>query len=86
MRTIVAFTSSNTWTILKSNNLAPFKSGMNQLCKNIMGHLVQKGFFEYLRVNFYYNKYIIIFSIKKYTIPTQLIYLSDIVYKNNRKF
>lgn len=49
LHTLVAFTSPNTWALLKSKTLASFKTGMTQLCSNIMGVLVQKGFFQALR-------------------------------------
>lgn len=50
LHTLVSFTSPNTWTLLKARNLAALKPGMSQLCSNILGHLVQKGFFITLRV------------------------------------
>lgn len=50
LHTLVAFTSTNTWALLKAKNLATLKPGMTQLCSNIMGGLVQKGFFQSLRV------------------------------------
>lgn len=46
---LVAFTCANTWALLRSKTLAGLKSGMQQLCCNIMGDLVQKGFFLTLR-------------------------------------
>ena len=51
LNTLVSFTSPNTWAILKSKNLSALKPGMTQLCSNIMGALVQKGFFIALRVS-----------------------------------
>lgn len=51
LHTLVSFTSPNTWALLKQKNLAPLKPGMIQLCSNIMGSLVQKGFFLSLRVS-----------------------------------
>ncbi|XP_037044995.1 ubiquitin-protein ligase E3B [Bradysia coprophila] len=49
LHTLVAFTSPNTWVLLKSKALSSLKPGMTQLCSNIMGALVQKGFFQALR-------------------------------------
>lgn len=49
LHTLVAFTSPNTWALLKSKSMSSFKPGMAQLCSNIMGVLVQKGFFQALR-------------------------------------
>lgn len=49
LHTLVAFTSANTWALLKAKNLSSLKPGMTQLCSNIMGALVQKGFFQALR-------------------------------------
>lgn len=47
---LVSFTSTSTWTVLKSKNMEIFKSGMNQLCANLMGNLVNKGFYLILKV------------------------------------
>lgn len=52
LHTLVSFTSPNTWILLKAKNLAALKPGMSQLCSNILGSLVQKGFFLTLRVSF----------------------------------
>lgn len=49
LHTLIAFTSPNTWALLKAKNLSSLKPGMSQLCSNIMGVLVQKGFFQALR-------------------------------------
>lgn len=50
LRTLVAFTSPNTWLLLKNNKqLAGLKPGMHQMCSNIMGWLVQRGFFTSLK-------------------------------------
>lgn len=49
LRTLLAFTSPAQWTVLRSRALAPLKPGMQQLCSNIMGGLVQRGFFQTLR-------------------------------------
>lgn len=46
---LVAFTSTSTWALLRTKSLANLKTGMQQLCCNIMGNLVQKGFFLTLR-------------------------------------
>lgn len=51
LHTLVAFTSTNTWTVLKTKALMNLKAGMTQLCNNIMGGLVQKGFYKTLRVS-----------------------------------
>lgn len=47
---MISFTSPNTWAILKSKSLTALKPGMLQLCNNVLGSLVQKGFFLTLRV------------------------------------
>lgn len=54
LHTLIALTSTSSWTVLKSKALANLKSGMTQLCNNIMGGLVQKGFFQALRVSKFY--------------------------------
>lgn len=51
LHTLVSFTSTNTWAILRAKNLAGLKLGMSQLCNNILGTLVQKGFFLHLKVS-----------------------------------
>lgn len=53
LHTLVSYTSSNTWNILKSKSFEILKTGMNQLCANIMGYLVQKNFYLILKVLFY---------------------------------
>lgn len=50
LHTLVAFTSPNTWALLRCKSLTALRPGMAQLCSNIMGGLVQKGFFQSLRV------------------------------------
>ncbi|XP_062543372.1 ubiquitin-protein ligase E3B [Armigeres subalbatus] len=49
LHTLVAFTSTNSWVLLRNKSLAGLKPGMLQLCSNIMGDLVQKGFYLNLR-------------------------------------
>ncbi|XP_059616047.1 ubiquitin-protein ligase E3B [Phlebotomus argentipes] len=49
LHTLVAFTSPNNWTLLRNKALAGLKPGMQQLCNNILGGLIQKGFFVSLR-------------------------------------
>lgn len=57
LHTLVSFTSPNTWALLKVKSLTALKPGMSQLCSNVLGALVQKGFFITLRVSerFYRN-------------------------------
>lgn len=50
LHTLVAYTSPNSWAILKSKQLTGLKPGMQQICSNILGDLIQKGFFQTLRV------------------------------------
>lgn len=47
---LVSFTSTTTWVVLKNKNMEILKSGMNQLCANIMGQLFHKGFYLVLKV------------------------------------
>ncbi|XP_075221172.1 ubiquitin-protein ligase E3B isoform X2 [Lycorma delicatula] len=49
LHTLVAFTSTSTWVILKANNMQVLKNGMNRLCANIMGHLFMRGFYLTLK-------------------------------------
>lgn len=51
LRTLVAFTCPNSWAILRNKQLTAMKPAMQQICNNILGFLIQKGFFLYLRVN-----------------------------------
>lgn len=49
LHTLVAFTSTGQWAMLRGKQLAALRPGMTQLCNNIMGGLVQKGFYQTLR-------------------------------------
>lgn len=50
LHTLIAFTSPNSWALLKANKqLAKLIPGMNQMCANIMGALVKRGFFGTLK-------------------------------------
>jgi ubiquitin-protein ligase E3 B len=51
LRTLVAFTCPNSWAILKNKQLSAMKPAMQQICNNILGFLIQKGFFLTLRVS-----------------------------------
>ena len=51
LRTLVAFTCPNSWGILRSKQLSLMKPAMQQICNNILGFLIQKGFFLSLRVS-----------------------------------
>lgn len=50
LRTLVAFTCPNSWAILRNKQLSAMKPAMQQICNNILGFLIQKGFFLSLRV------------------------------------
>lgn len=52
LHTLVSFTSTGTWTIQKVKGMEKLKAGMNQLCANIMGHLVNKGFYTIMQVKY----------------------------------
>jgi ubiquitin-protein ligase E3 B len=49
LRTLVAFTCPNGWAILRNKQLVPMKAAMQQICNNILGYLIQKGFYLTLR-------------------------------------
>lgn len=51
LHTLVSFTSTTSWSILKAKSMDILKSGMNQLCANIMGYLFHRGFYLTLKVN-----------------------------------
>lgn len=50
LHTLIVFTSPNTWLLLQRNKqLSPLLPGMNQMCANILGYLVKRGFFGTLK-------------------------------------
>lgn len=50
LHTLIVFTSPNSWLLLQRNKqLSPLVPGMNQMCSNILGALVQRGFFSTLK-------------------------------------
>lgn len=51
LHTLVSFTSPGTWAIQKVKGMDQLKTGMSQLCANIMGHLVNNGFYATMQVN-----------------------------------
>lgn len=50
LHTLVSFTSPGTWAIHHLSGMEKLKAGMNQLCANIMGHLVNNGFYNIMQV------------------------------------
>ncbi|XP_054713011.1 ubiquitin-protein ligase E3B-like [Uloborus diversus] len=46
---LVTFTSTGTWKVLNNKQGEALKPAMNQLCANIMGHLVTKGLYSVLQ-------------------------------------
>jgi len=53
LRTLVAFTSTSNWVLLKAPAMEKLKLGMNKLCANIIGDLVTKGFLNTLKVTYF---------------------------------
>ncbi|XP_059481924.1 ubiquitin-protein ligase E3B [Neocloeon triangulifer] len=49
LRTLVSFTSITTWAILRSPAMEKLNPGMNKLCANIIGDLVNRGFLTTLK-------------------------------------
>ncbi len=49
LRMLVSFTSTSGWALLKVRAMERLSTGMNQLCSNVMGHLVQAGFMGHLK-------------------------------------
>lgn len=49
LHVLVAFTSTNTWIVLKNKHMEKLRPGMNQLCANLMGQLCHKGFYIVLQ-------------------------------------
>jgi ubiquitin-protein ligase E3 B len=52
LRTLVSFTSTTNWALLKVPAMEKLKAGMNKLCANIMGDLVTRGFLTTMKVNY----------------------------------
>ncbi|XP_066590975.1 ubiquitin-protein ligase E3B [Prorops nasuta] len=50
LHTLVSFTSPGTWAIQRVKGMEKLKAGMNQLCANVMGHLVNNGFYPIMQV------------------------------------
>lgn len=50
LHTLVAFTGTKTWGILKDSNLNMVRSAMNKICFNIVDYLVSDGFYATLKV------------------------------------
>lgn len=79
LHTIVSFSSTNTWLILKLPEMEKLKAGMNQFCSNIMGHLVRNGFYSAMQVKktadrflkFMFNKFLDSYS-DNYRYKTEL--------------
>lgn len=51
LNVMVSFTSPNNWAILRTKEMVQMKPAMSKLCSNIIGDLVQKDFFNSLKVN-----------------------------------
>lgn len=49
LHTLIVFTSTKTWGILRSKNMTNMQPASQKICHNIQGDLVQKGFFQVLR-------------------------------------
>ncbi|XP_076674056.1 ubiquitin-protein ligase E3B isoform X3 [Andrena cerasifolii] len=49
LHTLVSFTSPGTWAIQKVEGMDKLRTGMNRLCANIMGHLVNNGFYPIMQ-------------------------------------
>ncbi|XP_026282026.1 ubiquitin-protein ligase E3B [Frankliniella occidentalis] len=50
LHTLIAFTSTSTWVLIKSKNLENLRQGLNHLCSNIMGHLASQGLYKSLQL------------------------------------
>lgn len=71
LHTLVCFTSPATWAILKAKSRDKLRPGMKQLCANIMGHLVNNGFYSIMQVT---NYFIVILSLCKVTILLKVLF------------
>ena len=49
LRTLLTFTNAGAWKVLKVKSLARLMPGMQQLCANILGHLVNSGMMQRLK-------------------------------------
>ncbi|KAJ8679148.1 hypothetical protein QAD02_014935 [Eretmocerus hayati] len=50
LHTLLSFTSTTSWAIMKSTEMEKLRAGMNQLCSNVMGYLVNNGFYPTMKV------------------------------------
>ncbi|XP_034250724.1 ubiquitin-protein ligase E3B [Thrips palmi] len=50
LHTLIAFTSTSTWVLIKSKNFENLRPGLNHLCSNIMGHLASQGLYQSLQL------------------------------------
>lgn len=50
LHTLVSFTSTGTWCLLKAKSIEILRPGMTQLCANILGYLFHRGFYLTLKV------------------------------------
>ncbi|CAB3228723.1 unnamed protein product [Arctia plantaginis] len=49
LHTLIAFTATNTWALTRLKNFDKLRSGMQQLCANVMGSLFHKGYYLTLK-------------------------------------
>lgn len=55
---LISFTSTGTWAIMRVSEMEKLKAGMNQLCANVMGYLVNCNFYaimQTLLINGFYK-------------------------------
>ncbi|CAB3235019.1 unnamed protein product [Arctia plantaginis] len=49
LHTLIAFTATNTWALTRLKKFDKLRSGMQQLCANVMGSLFHKGYYLTLK-------------------------------------
>lgn len=50
LQTLVSFTSTGTWSIMRIPEMQKLEVGMNRLCANIIGYLINNDFFSIMQV------------------------------------
>jgi hypothetical protein len=61
--------------------LAPMKPAMQQICNNILGHLIQKGFYLTLRVSFEGMYVLCCYSYIQYMQLNHLILIQNSIFR-----
>ncbi|KAJ1522162.1 hypothetical protein ONE63_002473 [Megalurothrips usitatus] len=50
LHTLIAFTSTSTWALIRAKSFENLRPSLNHLCSNIMGHLAAQGLYQSLQL------------------------------------